>query len=379
MEETGQESVWRQPEASLRIGLLRESGSSGASSHFCDLPDPATPFRSTRKASRNSKRASRAVVEHSALRKLIGRSVGMQQVRDQIARIARSPVPVMIVGETGTGKELCAEAIALLSGRMPFLAVNCAAFPEGIVESELFGHERGAFTGAVRNRTGVIARADGGTLFLDELAEIPMAVQAKLLRTLQSGEYQPVGAVATRRSEFRILAAASGDLEALMASGRLRVDLIHRLGALRVRMPPLRERVDDIPLLTESFLRTFLAKRGAGPTRIRPDVLSAMARFDWPGNVRQLKNVVEAAATLAGDECDVGLEHLLPILALPERGSPTGPATLDLAEARHRAEQETIRRALAEAHGNRELAARLLRVSEATLYRYLKGRRPTVV
>lgn len=303
----------------------------------------------------------------------------MQQVRDHIVRIARSPVPVMILGETGTGKELCAEAIAALSGRTPFLAVNCAAFPEGVVESELFGHERGAFTGAVRSRAGVIARADGGTLFLDELAEIPATVQAKLLRTLQSGEYQPVGAVVTRRSEFRILAAASGDLEALIAAGRLRVDLIHRLGALRVRMPPLRERLDDLPQLADSFLRGFLTKRGTGPARLHPDVLVAMARFGWPGNVRQLKNVVEAAATLAGDECEVTVDHLLPILAIPERSTTASEGIPSLAEARRRTDEETIGRALAEANGNRELAARLLRVSAATLYRYLKERRSQVI
>src|SRR5262245_54787534 len=157
-----------------------------------------------------------------ALHALIGSSAVMQQVREQIERFARSPVPILILGETGTGKELCAAAIARLSGRQPFVPVNCATFPEGLAESELFGHERGAFTGAVRTHTGVVALADGGVLFLDELAELPSAMQAKLLRTLESGEYRSVGSTRMQHSEFRILAATSGDLDHVITSGKLR-------------------------------------------------------------------------------------------------------------------------------------------------------------
>src|SRR5258705_9785729 len=168
-----------------------------------------------------------------ALQALVGASVVMQHVREKIERFARSPVPILILGETGTGKELCAAAIAKLSGREPFLPVNCATFPDGLAESELFGHERGAFTGAVRTHAGVVALADGGVLFLDELGELPLAMQAKLLRTLESGEYRPVGSNRTLRSQFRILAATSGDMDAVIAIGKLRPDLLHRLGAVR--------------------------------------------------------------------------------------------------------------------------------------------------
>src|SRR5207249_2704237 len=174
------------------------------------------------------------------------------------------PGAVLVLSEAGTGKELCAEAISDLSRRTPFMAVNCAALPESLVESELFGHERGAFTGAVQARRGMIAAADGGTLFLDELAEVPSTVQAKLLRTLESGEYRPLGSTKTMRSRFRILAATSGDPERIISEGHLRADLFHRLGAVRVRLPPLRERIEDIPRLAEEFLRRYLERSDCG-------------------------------------------------------------------------------------------------------------------
>jgi len=304
-----------------------------------------------------------------ALQSLVGSSVVMQQVREQIELFARSPVPILIVGETGTGKELCAAAIAHLSGRQPFVPVNCATFPDGLAESELFGHERGAFTGAVRAHVGVVARADGGVLFLDELGELPLAMQAKLLRTLESGEYRPVGSSATQHSHFRILAATSGDLEQIILGGKLRPDLLHRLGAVRIALPALRRRLADIPLLAAQFLGVYRERSDRGPRRIAPEACAALMQHDWPGNVRQLRNVIEGAAALAGNEEEIRLPHVLqfiaPLVPSEENGIPS------LAQARRSAEQRAILGALGQVGGNRERAAKLLRISPATLYRKL--------
>jgi len=310
------------------------------------------------------------------LQKLIGQSILMQQVREQIQRIARSPVPVLIVGETGTGKELCAEAIGYHSGRTPFVPVNCAALPESLVESELFGHERGSFTGAFRAHVGVIAAADGGTLFLDELAEIPNAVQAKLLRTLESGEYRPLGSTKALRSQFRILAATSGDLERIVSAGHLRTDLFHRLGAVRVHLPSLRERLEDIPLLVEGFLRRYLERSDRGPTKVLPEACAELMQHQWPGNVRQLRNVIEAAAAVAGEDPVVDRLHIIEVLGSAMRVPPPPDTHPSLSEVRRQAEQHAILDALRLTDGNRERAAKLLRISEATLYRKLEKRRP---
>jgi transcriptional regulator with PAS, ATPase and Fis domain len=304
------------------------------------------------------------------LHALIGSSVVMGHVREKIERFARSPVPILILGETGTGKELCAAAIAKLSGRQPFLPVNCATFPDGLAESELFGHERGAFTGAVRAHAGVVALADGGVLFLDELGELPLAMQAKLLRTLESGEYRPVGSSRTLRSQFRILAATSGDMDAVIASGKLRPDLLHRLGAVRIALPPLRQRLEDIPSLAAQFLRLYLERSDCGPRRIAPEACAALMQHDWPGNVRQLRNVVEGAAAVAGTDDEIQLSHVLQLLG-SLAGATAGSDIQSLAQARRSAEQRAIVTALGHVGGNREQAAKLLRISQATLYRKL--------
>ena len=312
-----------------------------------------------------------AVSGADPLRKLLGCSAAMQQVRERIQRVARSPVPVLILGDTGTGKEVCAEAIARLSGRTPFLPVNCAAFPESLAESELFGHERGAFTGAVRSHPGVIALANGGVLFLDELAELPAPVQAKLLRTLESGEYRPVGATKTLRSDFRILAATSGDLDGAIASGRLRADLVHRLGAVRLSLPPLRQRLEDIPLLAEQFLCHYVEKCPYGPTRVAPEACAVLMQHDWPGNLRELRNVIEAAAAVSGADDAIGMLHVLEVLPHSADWKAAPDAFPSLAEVRLEAERRAILEALRRVEGNRERAAKLLHISEATLYRKL--------
>jgi transcriptional regulator with PAS, ATPase and Fis domain len=317
-----------------------------------------------------SRQQGLGVPESATLDKLIGRSPSLVRLREQIRCISRSPVPVLIVGETGTGKELCAQAIAQLSGRGPFVPVNCAAFADGLIESELFGHERGAFTGAIRSHPGVIALANGGTLFIDELAEVPAATQVKLLRTLESGEYRPLGSAKTLRSDFRILAATNSGVEGALASGRLRADLLHRLGAMRLRLSPLRERVEDIPLLADAFLQDYRERAREGPRALSSDAYVLLMQHSWPGNVRELRNVVEASAAVAGLEDAIGMEHVVQFLtafatAAQADSYPT------LAEARARAERRAIVEALQRAGGNRERAAKLLRISEATLYRKL--------
>ena len=308
--------------------------------------------------------------DSAVLEKLIGNSPSMQRLREQIRRVARSPVPILIIGETGTGKELCAEALAELSGRGPFVPVNCAAFAEGLIESELFGHERGAFTGAIRGHPGVITLANGGTLFIDELGEVPAPTQVKLLRTLESGEYRPLGAAKTLRSDFRIVAATSCAVEDAVTSGRLRADLLHRLGAMRLRPVPLRERLEDIPLLADAFLRQYRERAREGPRRLSPEALVLLMQHSWPGNVRELRNVVEASAAVAGLEDAIGIEHVVQFLTA-FAGSPAEDSCPSLAQARARAERLAILEALQRAGGNRERAARLLRISEATLYRKL--------
>ena len=310
-------------------------------------------------------------VTSDALQVLIGRSTAMLQVRERIQRIARSPVPVLILGETGTGKDLCAEALGRLSGRTPFVPVNCAAIPEGVAESELFGNDRGAFTGAVQARLGVVAIAHGGTLFLDELGELPTAVQAKLLRTLESGEYRPLGSTKTLRSDFRILAATSSDVERAIAGGRMRADLLHRLGAVRIVLPPLRARREDIPLLAQALLRNYLQRSNMGPSGIAQDASVLLMQHDWPGNIRQLRNVIEAAAAIACGEDEVQLPHVLQFLT-PEESDALPPDQVPtLGQVRRRAEGKAILDALSRTGGNRERAAKLLRISAATLYRKL--------
>jgi DNA-binding NtrC family response regulator len=302
---------------------------------------------------------------------LIGESAAMVQVRARIAKIGPSPVPILIIGETGTGKELAAAAIATASGRRPFVPVNCATFPDTLADSELFGYERGAFTGAHRDREGLIAHATGGVLFLDELAELAAPVQAKLLRALESGEYRRVGSAKLLRSDFRLLAAVSAEPEALIESGRLRIDLVHRLGALRLRLPPLRERREDIPVLAREFLKRFAERTGSEVRHLGVRTARFLSEQHWPGNVRQLRNVIEAAAAVSEDTVELSLVAVLQVIdtATPAQQGYDLPTRLkDLAFA---AERRAVLDALVRTGGNREQAARELGISVATLYRKL--------
>ena len=240
---------------------------------------------------------------------LIGVSPAMQRLRGEIELVARSDFTVLITGESGTGKELVARALHTASGRReaPLIYVNCAALPETLAESELFGHVRGAFTGAVADRAGKFEVADGGTLLLDEIGELPLTIQPKLLRALQQGEIQRVGSDTPRRVDVRLLAATNRDFDAEVRAGRFRADLFHRLNVYPLRVPPLRERREDIALLAGFFCDVTRRRLGVGPVRLAPAALDALRAYDWPGNVRELENVLSrvtlkaAAAVPRGD------------------------------------------------------------------------------
>lgn len=307
----------------------------------------------------------------ATLSALVGKSLAAERIRAQIRQIAGSPVPVLILGETGTGKELCAWAIAQLSGRQPYVAVNCATLPDTLADSELFGYERGAFTGAYRDHPGLVAEANGGILFLDEVAETSPAVQAKLLRVLESGEYRRVGGTRTRRSEFRLLAATNGDPDQLVEAGKLRADLVYRLGAVRILLPPLRERMEDVPLLVDTFLRRYRHRYGAGPAGFSSAAYEVLLQHRWPGNIRELRHVVEAAAALAGASDEADASHVVQVLKAPAHLPTVTDPRPTLAELLRQAEMRALLDALREANENRARAAEILGISEATLYRKL--------
>ena len=310
--------------------------------------------------------------ERSGYGKIIGRSPSMQKVFDLLERIADSDAPILIQGESGTGKELVARALHFNGPRKDkvFITENCAALPETLLESELFGHVKGAFTGADRDRAGLFEQAHNGTLFLDEVGDTSAGMQARLLRVLQEGELRRVGGDQPIKVNVRIITATNKDLQTEVAAGRFREDLYYRLAVVPVHLPPLRERVGDVPLLAGQLLEQIAAARGRAAPRIAADVLDAMERYSWPGNVRQLENVLRRISLLAGDatitrgviESDEDLGRML-----LGRQSPTGPL-LSMVKT----EEEQIRRALEAAAGNRDRAARLLGISRATIYRKMR-------
>jgi DNA-binding NtrC family response regulator len=296
---------------------------------------------------------------------IVGVSAPMQEVYDHILRFARSAVPLMVLGETGTGKEMVARAIRRIAGSgLPFVSVNCAAIPDALVESELFGHEKGAFTGATHRRDGLLAQADGGILFLDEVGELPPAAQAKLLRALETGEYRPVGAPREARARFRLVTATNRDLDEMVTSQRFRADLLHRLGTARITLPPLRERPGDVPLLAGHFL-DGVGAHGPVPAGISEAALAVCSASSWPGNVRQLRHALEAAAAHAGEGM-LRPEHLVGLVPV---ATPQERPVLPLKQVLRERERQAIDEALASTRSNREAAAALLGISLATLYR----------
>jgi DNA-binding NtrC family response regulator len=315
-------------------------------------------------------------------RRIIGESAVMRRLLDAAARVARRDVTVLVRGETGTGKEFLTALLHAHSGRAarPLVRFNCAAIPAELAEAELFGHARGAFTGAHAARRGFFAEADGGTLVLDEVGELPLGVQAVLLRALQEGEIQPVGSGRVEKVDVRIVASTNRDLATEARAGRFREDLYYRLAVVEMTVPPLRERRDDIPALAIEFARVYADKFGLEELRLAPELVDALARADWPGNVRQLENAIARLAALSSGGL-VGLAEFdggAPAADPPplSEGEPAdqpaeggGPSLREQVEA---FERNVISRALAAAAGNQSETARRLGVSRVTLIDKLK-------
>src|SRR5271163_516785 len=318
---------------------------------------------------------------------IIGASPGIAELYSILERVADTPTTVLITGESGTGKELVARALHVHSGRKerPFIKVNCAAIPKELIESELFGYERGAFTGAVSSKPGRFELANGGTLFLDEIGEIPVEMQVKLLRALQESEFERVGGIKTIRVDVRLVAATNRDLKKLIAASVFREDLYYRLNVVPIRLPALRERAGDIPLLVEHFLGKFndrLKKHVAG---VEPDAIDVLSSYAWPGNIRELENVIERAVLFC-DSSKVRVQDLPPEVrgGTPAPAAPVTDADLQAAlsnegglkehvkVAMSRLERELVSRALHQTNGNVTHAARLLKISRKGLQLKMK-------
>ncbi|HTB75265.1 MAG TPA: sigma-54 dependent transcriptional regulator [Polyangiaceae bacterium] len=333
--------------------------------------------KSVRKAAERQRlvaenRSLKDEIKRLAHREIVGSSPALRRVVDVATQAAPSQATVLVLGESGTGKELFARYIHERSARArgPFVAVNCAAIPETILESELFGHERGAFTGAVGKKEGRFAKAAGGTLLLDEIGELSPSVQVKLLRVLQEGEYEPLGGNTTK-SDVRIVAATNRDLVAEVAAGRFREDLYYRLNVIAIIAPPLRSRREDIPLLVDHFLGQYCAKNGRARLHPTRGALERLMDYSWPGNVRELENVIERAVVLSRNETlsETDLpDHIAS--ALP---SMSTPLTFEIGTTLDEVELRVIRETLRHTKGDKSLAAQLLGISTRTIYRKLDG------
>jgi DNA-binding NtrC family response regulator len=302
---------------------------------------------------------------------LVGRSRAVLDVIKRAELVAQSRSTILITGETGTGKELVARAIHARSAPrdMPLNKVNCAAIPETLLESELFGHVRGAFTGAMFTKKGRFALADGGSIFLDEIGTLGLPVQAKLLRVLQDREFDPLGSERTQKVDVRVIAATNRDLRQMVAAGKFQEDLYYRLNVIPIAIPPLRERREDIPMLVDHFLRRFAGESGTRIEEVDPTVVAELERYDWPGNVRELENTVERAVVLAtGPRLT---RDTLWLMGAPSAASPALPS-MRLHANLEWAEKETIRRALDQAKGVKKDAAELMGISQRALSHYLQ-------
>ncbi len=319
--------------------------------------------------------------QRDGLAGVVGRSQPMRDLCQMIETVAPSAATVLITGETGTGKEVIARAIHQTSPRRQhrFVALNCSAIPENLLEAELFGHARGAFTGAIGARQGRLEQADRGTLFLDEVGTMSPALQTKLLRVLQEREFERVGENRTIKVDVRVLAATNSELVKMVAEGTFREDLFYRLNVIALHLPPLRDRKEDVPLLVQHFIRKFVAREGQhdGPdVMVSQDGLRRLMAYGWPGNVRQLENAVERALILRGTRSQIDVSDLPPeIQSVPVESAPTLdlPAVgVDLPDLVGRIERDLISRALARTEGNRADAARLLGLKRTTLVEKLK-------
>ena len=314
----------------------------------------------------DNRRFQQALQEKYRFENMVGTSPKMVEVYRTVARVASTRSTILLIGESGSGKELIARAIHYnsLRGKAPFVAVDCGALPEGLLESELFGHEKGAFTGAHALKKGLFEIAHGGTIFLDEVGDIGPTLQAKLLRVLQEHEVRRVGGVGPIQIDIRVIAATRQDLEARVNIGKFREDLFYRLSVVTILLPRLSERKEDIPLLAQHFLRKYASEAGKGLSHIAPEAIALLCQYNWPGNVRELEHVIERAVALTADPVLL-VEDLPTKLQQPAQTSDVFPS-LDEMEKRH------LQLALEKTAGNRRQAAILLGVSRRTLYRMAK-------
>jgi len=301
---------------------------------------------------------------------IVGRSRSMQEVLERCGLVAETKSTVLVTGETGTGKEMVARLIHHRSAQrdMPLIKVNCAAIPETLLESELFGHVRGAFTGATMTKRGKFALADGGSIFLDEIGTMSATIQSKLLRVLQEREFEPLGAERTQKVDVRVIAATNRDLKQMVAEGKFQEDLYYRLNVIPIVLPPLRERPDDIPVLIEHFVEKHRQRTGKRIDRLEPEVLDTLRSYNWPGNVRELENTIERAVVLAtGPIITASAVSLLGATSSQSSGLPSPRLHQNIEWV----ERETIRRALQQAGGVKKDAAELMGISQRALSYYL--------
>lgn len=329
----------------------------------------------------------RELMARDAFYGMIGRSRAMRVMFDQLQEIAAAQGPALIRGESGAGKELVAKALHDLSPRSKssFLAVNCAGIPAELLESEFFGHEAGAFTGAVKKRPGLFQQTHQGSLLLDEIGEMPYSLQSKLLRVLQDGSFRPVGSNKEQQVDVRIICATNQDLESLMESGKFRQDLFYRLETFSIRVPPLRERKEDIPLLAAHFLNRYCLQMGKEIQGLTPEAIDQLSGYSFPGNVRELQNVIERAVTFCHG-LQLGVEHLPTRIrqcvdaAVEGPGASSGEVTAealvrdnDMLPTLQELEKQYIAHVLEKVDGNKRRAAAILGVSRRTLYRHLES------
>ncbi len=311
----------------------------------------------------------------NAFSALKGKSEALRKIIAQAGKIARYKTTVLVTGESGTGKELLARGIHQASNRIQkaFVAVNCGSIPENLLESELFGYKKGAFTGADRDKKGLFAEADGGTLFLDEIGELPAAMQVKLLRVLQENELRPVGAGKVKKINVRIIAATARDLKGEVANGKFREDLFFRLNVLNLHLPPLRKRLEDIPLLANFFIGKVNGETGTKVRGLAPETLRLLMQYDWPGNVRELENIIERGVLMAEDDI-VKIEDLPPNLNSQPHNRRLDDllGTLSIKKGRRLLEKRLIGRALEATNGNKSKAADILEISYPSLLAKIK-------
>jgi DNA-binding NtrC family response regulator len=323
--------------------------------------------------SKENRRLKEELREHTSFANIVARSDGMRQLFHMIKMVAPTDASVLIQGENGTGKELVASAIHEHSQRKmrPFIKINCAAIPSELMESELFGHKKGSFTGAVSDKIGLMEMADGGSLLLDEIAEMPVTLQVKLLRVLQEREFRPVGGNRVIRPNFRLICATNLNVETAMAEGKLREDLYFRINTVTLSIPPLRDRPEDVPLLSEHFLGTFRTRHNRAVEGVHPDAMRVLLRYRWPGNVRELEHVIERAVIVA-EGPQIMMDDLSPVVKNAERQASSSTFTIPPHHTLAEIEKLAILQTLERTSWNKRKAAHILGVYRPTLYSKLR-------